>query len=149
MLLIGLIRMRDENLILQDTLDHLAQFCDGLILFDDVSSDESVEIAEKHPKVYQVVRNKFWSPNRLEEETRHRQVLLEAAQSYNPEWIFYSDCDERFVGDVRQFLSSQESIGVDGIRISLFDAYMTEDDCAPYVSGRQLLNFRKYFGPER
>jgi hypothetical protein len=31
----------------------------------------------------------------------------------------------------------------------LFDAYLTEDDHDPYTAGRTLLNFRRYFGPER
>jgi len=148
-LLVGLVRVRNENLILQDTLDHLSQHSDGLIIFDDASSDNSVRIAEKHSKVLEVLKNMHWRPDRLEEETRHRQVLLEAAQRYRAQWIFYSDCDERFIGNIRAFLSSDEAAGVDGVRISLFDAYMTPEDCQPYTSGQTLFNFRKYFGPER
>jgi glycosyltransferase involved in cell wall biosynthesis len=149
MFLLGLIRMRNESLILEDTLDHVSHYADGLIIFDDASSDNSVEIAERHPKVLEVLKNTYWKPERLEEETRHRQILLEAAQKHRPEWLFYSDCDERFIGNVREFLSSDEASTIDGVRISLFDAYMTPDDYRPYTSGRTLLNFRKYFGPER
>jgi glycosyltransferase involved in cell wall biosynthesis len=149
MLLIGLVRMRNESLILQDTLDHLSQYTDGLIVFDDASTDDSVPIAEKHPNVLEILRNDCWRTNRLEEETRHRQVLLDAARKYYPQWMFYSDCDERFVGPIREFLSSDEASNVAGIRVSLFDAYMTADDHGPYTASRPLLNFRRYFGPER
>lgn len=35
------------------------------------------------------------------------------------------------------------------IRIQLFDAYITQEDQVSYKQGQKLMNFRKYFGPER
>ena len=35
------------------------------------------------------------------------------------------------------------------MRVQLFDAYMTADDHAPYQADRELLDFRRLFGPER
>src|SRR5687768_7262461 len=32
---VGMIRMRNESLILQDTLDHLARYVDAIVVFDD------------------------------------------------------------------------------------------------------------------
>ncbi|UOE44488.1 hypothetical protein MTO99_01460 [Agromyces larvae] len=63
--------------------------------------------------------------------------------------MFYADADERFVGDIRGTLRSPRFADVQGVRIELFDAYMTADDHEPYVSGRPLLDFREYFGVER
>ena len=45
--IIGLIRIRNESLILKDTLDHFSKFVDGIIIFDDHSFDNSVSIAKK------------------------------------------------------------------------------------------------------
>jgi len=146
--IVGLIRMRNEELILEDTLNSFSDIVDGIIVYDDASTDSSVEIAKKHPNVIEIIENEKWKKNRAEEETRHRQTLLDCAKKYKPEWIFYSDCDERFEGDIRDFLVSKNSNEVDGIRISLFDAYITENDKKQYESGK-LYDFRKYFGPEK
>lgn len=146
--IIGLIREHNESLILQDTLNHLSGFVDGIIVFDDASTDSSIDIAKKHKKVLEVIENKHWRKNRAEEETRHRQILLQAAQKYNPKWLFCVDADERFEGDIKSFLNSKQADKYNGIRISLFDAYLTRENYLPYQKG-SLFNFRRYFGPER
>lgn len=144
---IGLLRIRNEALILHDTLDHLAQFVDGIVVFDDASTDRSAMIARSHQKVVEVIQNKKWWKDRLREETRQRQILLEAGQKYNPEWFFNVDADERFEGEIRKFLLSPKSRKVVGIRVRLLDAYLTEDNHRAYKQGK-LFGFRKYFGPE-
>jgi ABC-type polysaccharide/polyol phosphate transport system ATPase subunit len=146
---IGLIRMRNEADLLQDTLDHMSKIVDKIIVYDDASTDESVEIALKHPAVLHVIENKVWKKNRYEEETRHRQELLEYAQKFTPEWLMYVDCDERFDEGIREFIYGGESKDVDCIHVSLFDAYMTPKDKKDYKRGQKLYNFRTYFGPER
>lgn len=145
--IIGLLRIRNESLILTDTLNHLSQFVDGIIVFDDASTDRSVKICQKHKKVLQIINNPKWRRNREEEETRHRQVLLEAARKYQPQWLFFADADERFEGEIRSFLLSKESEKINGIRIRLLDAYLTLKDQKPYKKD-SLLNFRQFFGPE-
>ena len=37
----------------------------------------------------------------------------------------------------------------DAVRVQLFDAYMTQDDHAPYTSDQRLMHFRKFYGPEQ
>lgn len=147
--IIGMIRERNEALLLKDTLDHLAQFVDAIIVFDDASDDESVKIALRHPKVIEVIVNKKWRRNRLWEETSNRKKLHDRAKTYKPQWLFYSDADERFEGDIRNFLLNECPADVGGINISLFDAYITPGDKKPYSKKSHLYNFRKYFGVER
>lgn len=92
-----------------------------------------------------ILCNSKWLECRTEQETYHRSLLLNEAKNYNSEWIFYFDCDERFELDVNELKGLPQE--VDGVRISLFDGYMTEFDDASY-NGGELMNFRKYFGPE-
>lgn len=147
---IGLMRIRNESLILEDTLSHFSSFVDFIICLDDCSKDQTVNVLRKSKNVAAIICNQIWrKDDRVSEETVHRQLLLDIARRYSPEWLFYSDCDERFVGGIKDFLYSTESRHIDGIRISLFDAYLTPSDNAPYERGRQLLNFRRFFGPER
>lgn len=146
---IGMIRLRNEELLLEDTLNHLSKFVDGIVVFDDASTDHSVNIAKSHESVIEVIVNRKWRKNTREwEETANRIYLLRRAKRYKPKWFIYIDADERLEGDVREFIESA-SDDVEAIRVSLFDAYMTKDDCLPYKKGEQLYNFRTYFGIER
>lgn len=150
--LIAILRVRNEELILQDTLDHLSSFCDWIIAYDDASTDKTFEILHSHKDVISIIRNFHWDKmpeTRILNETVHRLILLVKAKTYNPEWVFCADADERYLGDIRVFVDSAESKEIDLVRISLYDAYITEKDQDDYVPNTQLLNFRKYFGPER
>lgn len=150
-LIIAILRIRNEELILQDTLDHLSDFCDGIVVYDDASTDKTLKIAKNHHKVLSILRNRKWEGEinkRLLAETEQRRASLEEALRYNPEWIFCADADERYIGDIKKFASSEESKNIDGVRISLFDAYMTKNDFSDYKAGK-LINLRKSYGPER
>lgn len=148
--IIGMIRLRNEGDILQDTLDHLATIVDGVLVYDDSSTDDSVAIALAHPAVFEVIVNRRWrSRHRIWEETANRRILYRRALRHQPAWVFYSDADERFVGDIGGFLRSPEADGVDGVRVALFDAYLTPEDSEPVQRGHALLDLRKAFGPER
>ena len=146
--IIGLIRLRNERLLLKDTLDHVSRFVDGVIVFDDASTDDSVQIAKEHEIVLDIISNKHWKKNaRKWEETANRSLIHEYAKRYRPEWFFYFDADERFEGDIKS-VTTDAFADVDAVRISLLDAYITPADNAPYHGGN-LLNFREKFGIER
>ncbi|HLP23968.1 MAG TPA: glycosyltransferase [Microbacteriaceae bacterium] len=147
--IIAMTRVRNEGDVMTDSLDALAQFADGIVVFDDCSTDDTVDQALAHPSVVAVVRNRRWRRRlRIWEETAHRSLLYRIARRYRPEWVFYADADERTVGDVRTTLLAQPA-EIDAMRVQLFDAYMTPEDHAPFRRGDQLLNFRSSFGPER
>ena len=151
--LVALLRVRNEALILKDTLDHLAGFADVICAYDDASTDATLEILKAHEKVSFVVQNMEWQSgieNRLLSETRHRGLLLqEARRRISFVWCMCCDADERYVGPIRQFVTSPVIDKPDAIRIQLFDAYMTEGDDHPYSEDISLTNFRRLFGPER
>ncbi len=152
-LLIGLTRVRNECLILQDTLDYVGEQVDAIVAYDDASTDDTVDILKSHPKVALLIQNSRWEADtlaRLTAETRHRGLALQVARSkLNFNWALCFDADERVIGDMRGFIDSPFSQECDGIRIRLFDAYMTAGDHAPLTRGQSLLNSRRFFGPER
>ena len=47
-LLVGLTRMRNETLLLPDTLDYLAGQVDAIVAYDDASTDETVGFGRRH-----------------------------------------------------------------------------------------------------
>lgn len=149
----GILRIRNEELILKDTLDHLSSIVDKIIVFDDCSTDSTLDILKAHPSVSIIVHNKVWETGRdkrINAETLHRRKLLKEAHRYHPEteWFLCADADERFEGNIRADLLRGELSSYDGVRISLFDAYITPLDQRPFTTGDTLFNFRKYFGPE-
>lgn len=145
---IGITRVRNEESIFVDTLKHVSQFVNTIIVLDDHSQDSTINIAKESQNVCMVLFNKEWSENRILEETRHRSILLDYAKQYNPQWIFYFDADERFEGINLEHYDEPQYLGVDAIRIKLFDAYLTPDDCDDYKQGQMLWNSRKFFGAE-
>ena len=149
-LLIGIIRLRNEALVLSDTLDYVGAQVGAIVAYDDASTDTSLEILRNHPTVALIVRNEAWEENiaaRRIAEARHRGVLYDIARdTLQFDWTLCFDADERVTGDLRSVSALAKC---DGIRVRLFDAYMTPEDHAPYQSGRPLLGFRRFFGPER
>jgi len=150
--LVGLTRVRNEALLLPDTLDYLARHVDAIVAYDDASTDATVDILRAHPKVAFVVANQSWEEDiaaRKLAEGRHRGLLLDMAREQLPhEWMFCFDPDERVTGDLRSFLTGLEGEDADAVRVRLFDAYLTPEDHAPYRQGQELLNFRRCYGPE-
>jgi hypothetical protein len=151
--LIGITRIRNEALILGDTLDFVGRQVDAIIAYEDASTDRTLELLRSHPKVALILANGAWEADvkaRRTAEHRHRQLLLQCARErLGFDWMFCFDADERITGDVRRYASRQHASRCDGVSIQLFDAYMTPDDCAPYQPGQELLNFRRFYGPER
>lgn len=152
-LLVGITRVRNESLILHDTLDYVGAQVDAIVAYDDASTDDTLDILQNHPKVAMVIGNSLWERDtvaRLSAETRHRGLLLQISRSkLNFEWALCFDADERVIGDLRGFIKYASSNQCNGVRIRLFDAYMTSEDHAPFVQGQRLLGFRRFFGPER
>lgn len=152
--LVALLRVRNEGLILHDTLDHLSGIADVICAYDDASTDDTFQILTSHPKIGLIIKNHKWEngiEERLVSETRHRGLLLSTANSFFQfDWCICCDADERYMGSIREFVTSSNIYGaVNAIRISLFDAYMTIGDDIAIKRGVPLLNFRKFYGPER
>lgn len=151
--LLVLLRVRNEELILQDTLDHLSKFADYICVYEDASTDRTREILKSCEKVVLILENDQWQSgvdNRLLSETRHRGLLLEVARRhFEFQWCMCCDADERYIGPIREYVTAALDLKPEAVRISLFDAYMSAGDDAPYMSGTPLLGFRRFFGVER
>src|SRR5438045_6875441 len=111
--LIGITRVRNEALILQDTLDYVGKHVDAIVAYDDASTDRTLEILGGHPKVALIVTNRSWEVDieaRRIAEGRHRGLLLQLAREHLQfDWMFCFDADERVTGDVRGFMGRTHS----------------------------------------
>jgi hypothetical protein len=138
--LVGLLRMRNEALILADTLNHLSEFCDYIYIYDDASNDTSPEIYKNCKHVTDWIRNEFWHPNQSRIQGHQRANLYDYAKFKHPDSNFiYVDADERFD------INWEEWDGESAVIMNLGDARMSENDNKAFEFGDKLMNFRKYF----
>lgn len=132
--IVGLTRVRNEELLIADLLDHLAQWCDVVYVYDDCSTDATLDIISSFRGIpVHVLRGERWSENRLAEETVHRASLLRAASLAGFDWCVYIDADERLDFDLREHLEREPS-RTRAISLRLYDAYLTIDS-DPYTGG--------------
>lgn len=138
MSIIGLTRIRNESRIILDTLNHMSEFCDDIVVYDDASTDDTVKICKSHPKVIEVVESKDWNLNRAQAEYQNRQILLEAGQRHanQNDWFVYMDADERIDFEFEHLDR------YDAIRMKLFDVYITPSDAESHYTERNMI------GPE-
>lgn len=144
----SLLRIRNEELIIKDTLEHLSQFSDEIYVFDDDSSDRTVEICQEFPKVKKVLRNYFHSTNQSFVQTAQRKLLLDYARiDSKNKWFGYFDADERIEFDFSK-LEQYDKDKVAGIYFQLLDGYLTPKLKKPYCSGK-LENLKRLWGIEK
>lgn len=70
-------------------LDNLIKYCDRVIIYDDASTDDSVEVAEAYG--CHVIKGQA---NNQMQELAHKQLMLEAAVDMGATHLFWLDCDE-------------------------------------------------------
>lgn len=142
MKLFGITRIRNEAHIIKKTLDHVSGFVDGVIVYDDCSTDNTVEICEKHPIVKEVIKGYQWATtpeDRNQAEGELRTIAYHCALSYGADWVYCFDADEF------AYLKSKDGLfnsGIDAWRFRLYDFYITKDDVeTPWY-------LRRYMGRE-
>ena len=121
--------MRNESHIIWDTLENWKNICTGgIYLYDDVSTDNTVEIARSHPIVKDVILGDFWDPDREKSEWFNRQMVLIRAQQEADEntWFVLFDMDEHIYNFTQYELFAQEH--VKAIACRLWDFYLTPED---------------------
>ena len=131
----GISRVRNEEVIIRDTVEHFLTFCDRLYVYDDVSTDSTRDILSEYEDVHLTVGTE-WMGDRLTAETVERQLMLEEATADGAEWICTFDADERVE------LPEQDWQQFDAVCMRLFDFYITAEDVdLPYHQ-------RRWMGPE-
>lgn len=136
----GITRVRNEALIIADTIAHYLKCCRHIVLYDDASTDDTVAIAKKVAgDRLTVIQGTQWAKVRRPEETRHRAIVLEEARRLGYEWALCFDADERLHGKFPEFTA-------DGYTFRLFDGYLTEHKQAPFDG--ELASLPRMWGPE-
>ena len=124
----GICKARNEGHILKQTLDNWATYCDRIHIYDDCSQDSTPDIAHEHPAVVEVVTSDYLDPDRLRAEWYNRNLILQSAMRFKPEWVAYFDADEWIYGFDTDLLKNKNMVS---IRSDLYDVHITPEDIGP------------------
>jgi len=94
---------------------YIRPLVDVLIAYDDCSTDGSYEYALEHADL--VIRGKI---NNFSEEIKHKQLLLNEALKYSPQFILWLDVDEVLTGDrnrLEELCEECEDNNYDGVSL--------------------------------
>ncbi len=96
--IIGLIPIRNEEIMIEQCLRGLSMLVDEIIILDDASTDNSVSIIEslaKECKVTEIIRKKEW----YRDEPGDRNALLNAGRTHGGTHFVVIDADEMFTAN--------------------------------------------------
>lgn len=104
---VGLMMVKNEGQWMERAIKS-QHFCERIIVLDDHSTDNTVEICKSFSNV-DVITN----PSERYEEGAVRTLLLDASRKYNPDWVACIDGDESFGNDtwpnVQEFIKNSDS----------------------------------------
>lgn len=144
--LIALIPTYNESERITDCLRSVEKYCDGIILLDDDSLDDTYEIAWSDKLLLKAkkVRTEF-------NDKQNRNMLLDIASFFKAEWFIFIDADERF--DDRfvdlQEVMKRDDVDTVGVWIAnLWDSmetYRTDmEDTNPYSQNGLWFRWRMF-----
>ena len=87
--------IRNEEYYLKGFLEHIRNYVDGIVALDDGSSDNTIDILEKEPKVIKIIKNPVTNVRDWDEPNNRKRVLNEA-RKLGADWALCCDPDERF-----------------------------------------------------
>jgi glycosyltransferase involved in cell wall biosynthesis len=85
-------RVKNVGRWFKRVLDKMSEVADEIVVFDDSSTDNTLEIAESCEKVVKIHKSEQTTFN----EARDRETLLCLCKERNPDWIIITDGDEEF-----------------------------------------------------
>lgn len=144
--LIALIPAYNESERIMDCLRSVEKYCDGIILLDDDSQDDTYEIAQSDKLLLKAkkVRTEF-------NDKQNRNILLDIASFFKAEWFIFIDADERFDDrfvDLREVMK-QDDVNTVGVWIAnLWDSmemYRTDmEDTHPFSQNGLWFRWRMF-----
>ncbi len=122
--LVTAITTKNEDWIIQKTLDAVCKFSDEVVIYDDGSTDSTEEICRSYEKVSWSVRIKDNPGNR--EEAKQRQGLINLLKKYEPNYVLLLDADEIPTPSIIPFLNNIERNSVESWKVRMINLWFNE-----------------------
>ena len=130
---IGMLRIKNEEQYIEQTLHMAAKVADGFVILDDGSTDRTPELCRSHPKV---IRYEYQNEP-VTDEVRDKNRLLRMALDESPDWLLALDGDE-VLEDIAPYLLRREiACALPDVTVFTFNfLYMWDAHDAYRVDGR-------------
>lgn len=120
--------IHNESLNLKECLEHLNNYVDKFVVFDDESTDNSIEILKQFPKVANIITEKQEGAHRWRERHNRETVIRRAKEVSDADetWVLCIDPDERFemrfLEDIRKIIDNNPGKAISIHMRELWDA---------------------------
>ena len=104
--IIAMYRVKNEARFIEQSLKSVIDICSEIVILDDNSTDETVEICSGFDKVTNILKQEELPLD----ETRDRNYLFETTQKLDPDFILSIDGDEVFMPNAYEMLFEEISI---------------------------------------
>lgn len=127
----------DGKTNLERFMRSVSKYCDGLIIYNDGSTDDSREFILDYPlsdrlRHVEVIGD---PKNDFKNEVYHKARLLEHARRFRPDWLLWLDCDEIIEakgerGAIQYLIETSKSDGINLFNRNLWrsDRYFRTDE---------------------
>ena len=122
------IRAKNEGRWIKKVLDVASEICKGIVVLDDGSTDNTLEICENHKNVLQVKHQE----NLESHSSRDLTTVWQMALSHDPEFVLHLDGDEIFSTNYKEILLDEITILYPNSRIFEFQALYVWDNLYQY-----------------
>ena len=103
--IVAMYRVKNEARFIEQSLKSVIDICSEIVILDDNSTDETVEICSSFDKVTDIIKQKELPLD----ETRDRNRLLETARKLGSDFILSIDGDEIFMPNASEILFEELS----------------------------------------
>ena len=109
-------------------LTHAKTISDEIFVWDDCSTDDTVDVARSHGAF---VGNRHWNrPSFIENESEFRAdgwIVMKTVLSLKEgDWVLTIDADEFLVGDVHEAIESAVEVGYQTLRVSIPEMFLLD-----------------------
>lgn len=113
--LIILVQVRNEASAIHEFIEHITPYCDGIILLDDGSADNTYDLAQGA----KLLAKAKWHQNESFDDLANRNALLAIAGMFSTDWLMFMDVDERFGSAPEKLFSLLPLLNYDSMSFSM------------------------------
>jgi glycosyltransferase involved in cell wall biosynthesis len=122
--IIAIMRIKNQKLTITDCLDRLSNLVDGIVIVDNGSTDGTELIYGQYEKILEISKTNDF------DEGRDKNLALQLARKYHPDWILWLDGDEIFEQSVSrsdlEVLMNDPRTGL--IQFRMYNFYKDKDN---------------------